>query len=173
MKKFNWIKNNSILVLDTVFKLANCKKLQDYCFELICANPLPLITSNNFPPLDEDILFDLLKRDDLQIEEIVVWDCLIRWGIEQTPGLESKNNNRIKWNQENFKALKKTLSQFISLIRFAEISPADFFNKIYCYKIVIPHHIFKEVAEFYHKGILPKKNKYDTSHSIDNNQQLS
>ena len=101
-KRINWVKNNSILVLDTVSKLANCKKLQDYCLKLICANPLPLITSNNFPSPDKNILFDLLKRDDLQIEEIVVWDYLIKWGIEQTPELESKDNDRARWGQENF-----------------------------------------------------------------------
>ncbi|RIA86309.1 hypothetical protein C1645_829457, partial [Glomus cerebriforme] len=40
-----------------------------------------------FPSLDKDILYGLLKRDDLQIEEAVAWDYLIKWGIEQTPGL--------------------------------------------------------------------------------------
>ncbi len=139
-----------------MLKLDNCKKLQDYCIESICANPLPLITSNNFPSLDKDTLFDIFKRDDLQIEEIVFWDHLIKLGIEQTPGLGSENNDRTKWNQGNFEALKKTLSQFIPLIRFAEISSVDFFNKVSPYEAVIPHHIFKEVAEFHHKGTLPK-----------------
>jgi len=31
-----------------------------------------------------------------------------------------------------------------------------FFDKVFPYEAVIPQHIFKEVAEFYHKGILPK-----------------
>ncbi len=95
-------------------------------------------------------------RNDLKVEETVAWNCLIKWGIEQTSGLGSKNNNRTKWNQENFEALEKTLSQFIPLIRIVEISPNDFFNKICLYKSIIPHHIYKEVIEFYHKGTLPK-----------------
>ncbi|RGB38668.1 hypothetical protein C1646_755474 [Rhizophagus diaphanus] len=36
-----------------------------------------------------EILFCLLQRDDLSIEEIIVWDHLIKWGIEQTLGLEN------------------------------------------------------------------------------------
>ena len=102
------------------------------------------------------ILFGLLKRDDLQVEEIDVWDCLIKWGIEQTPGLGSKNSDKAKWNQENFEDLEKTLSQFIPLIRFEEISRADFFNRVRLYKAVFPHHIYEDVVEFYYKETLPK-----------------
>jgi len=98
----------------------------------------------------------LLKRDDLQVEEIDVWDCLIKWGIEQTPGLGSKNSDKAKWNQENFEDLEKTLSQFIPLIRFEEISRADFFNRVRLYKAVFPHHIYEDVVEFYYKETLPK-----------------
>ncbi len=149
-KHTSWIQQNFVMVLHAVFKLANCKKLQDYCLESICADPQPFIASENFSSLDKDILFDLLKRDDLQVEEIDAWDCLIKWGIEQTPGL---NGNRANWNQENFEALKETLNQFIPLIRFMEISPADIFNKIRPY---ISHHLYKEISDFYHKGTLPK-----------------
>src|SRR6266540_2473560 len=84
----------------------------------------------------KDILFNLLKRDDLQAEEIDIWDCLIKWGIEQTPGLRNKNSDGNKWNQENFKSLKKTLSQFIPHIRFLEISHEDFLHKVHPYKAV-------------------------------------
>ncbi|GBC38310.2 hypothetical protein GLOIN_2v1480795 [Rhizophagus irregularis DAOM 181602=DAOM 197198] len=83
----SWIQENFVLVLHTVFKLVSCKKLQDYCLESICTDPRPFITSKNFPSLDKDILYGLLKRDDMQIDEVSVWDSLIKWGIEQTPGL--------------------------------------------------------------------------------------
>ncbi|CAB4433052.1 unnamed protein product [Rhizophagus irregularis] len=38
-------------------------------------------------------------------------------GIEQTLGLENENNDKSKWNNENYEALKLTLNQFIPLIR--------------------------------------------------------
>src|ERR1051325_1509572 len=117
-KQTAWVRQNFVLVLHTVFKLSSCKKLQDYCLESICTNPHPFITSKEFPSLDDEILYGLLKRDDLQIEEIVVWDHLMKWGIEQTPGLGSKNKDRSKWNHKDFEALKKTLGKFIPLIRF-------------------------------------------------------
>jgi hypothetical protein len=150
-KQQNWFRKNFIFIVNTVFKLAGCKKLQDYCLESICTDPLPFITSKNFPSLDEDILYCLLKQDDLLVEEIVVWDCLIKWGIEQT-GL---NSNRAKWDDEDYEALKKTLSQLIPLIRFIELYP-DFFDKIRPYKAIIPTNIYNEVEESYNKGTLSK-----------------
>ncbi|RIA91639.1 hypothetical protein C1645_821723 [Glomus cerebriforme] len=52
----------------------------------------------------EDILG---LHDDLPMEQVVAWDCLIKWGIEQTPGLGSENSDRTKCNNENYKELRK------------------------------------------------------------------
>ncbi|CAB4481852.1 unnamed protein product [Rhizophagus irregularis] len=54
---------------------------------------------------DKDILYYLLERDDLQVEETVIWDYLINWGIEQA----DLDNNRANWDHEDHEALKKTL----------------------------------------------------------------
>ncbi|CAI2185922.1 7773_t:CDS:2 [Funneliformis geosporum] len=133
-KYINWIQQNFFRVLHTVFKLIGCKTLQDYCLESISA-------SKYFPSLDKEILFDLLKRDDLQVEEIV------------TPGLEFKGNDLAKWSQENFEKLKEKLSQYITLIRFVGISRIEFFDKVLPYKAAIPLKIYEEVEE-YHYTIL-------------------
>ncbi|CAI2188005.1 19095_t:CDS:2 [Funneliformis geosporum] len=152
-RQISWVQQNFVLVLQTVFKLANCKALQDYCLESICANPQPFIASNHFLSLDKDILIGLLKRDDLQVEEIDAWDCLIQWGIKQIPDLES---DRAKWDQKDFKALEKTLKELVPFIRFMEISPIEFYDKVRPYKVVIPNHICDEVEAFHYKKILPK-----------------
>ncbi|CAB4433044.1 unnamed protein product [Rhizophagus irregularis] len=156
-KQFSWVRQNFVLVLHTVSRLVSCKKLQDYCFESICEDPLPFITSKSFLSLDKDILFNLLESDNLQIEEVTIWDYLIKWGIEQTSaGLGSSNNSdRTNWDNDNYDALKQILNQFIPLIRFVGISLNDLFNKVYPYKVIIPSHIFKEIEEFYYNGISP------------------
>ncbi|PKK67103.1 hypothetical protein RhiirC2_867973 [Rhizophagus irregularis] len=155
-KQTKWVDKNFVLVLNAVFRLDNCKKLQDYCFKSICENPLPFFSSKIFPSLNKEILFDLLERDDLQIKEVIVWDYLIKWGIEQTSGLGNENSDRAKWNNKDYEELKKTLNQFIPLIRFTEISRADFFDKVRPYRIIIPNHIYEEIEEFYYKDALPK-----------------
>ncbi|EXX68275.1 uncharacterized protein OCT59_012308 [Rhizophagus irregularis] len=158
IKKQNiWVRQNFVLVLNTVFRLVSCKNLQDYCFESICEDPLPFITSKSFLSLDKDSLFNLLESDNLQIEEVKVWDYLIKWGIEQTSaGLgSSSNSDRTNWDNDNYDSLKQILNQFIPLIRFVGISHKDLFNKVYPYKAIIPSHIFKEIEEFYYNSISP------------------
>ncbi|PKY59801.1 hypothetical protein RhiirA4_412548, partial [Rhizophagus irregularis] len=151
-KQTIWIKQNFAYVFYTTFKLENCEKLQDYCMECMSEDS-QLFTSKNFPSLEEDILYNLLKRDDLQIEEIVAWDFLINWGIEQISGLGS---DRTEWSEDDYEALKGTISQFIPLIRFMDISPADFYDKVRPYKAAIPLHIYEELEEFYYKKTLSK-----------------
>ncbi|CAG8670582.1 8909_t:CDS:1, partial [Funneliformis mosseae] len=65
-------------------------------------------------------------------------------------------NDIAKWDQENFEALKETLNQFIPLIQFTEISPADFFDKVHPYKAIISSQKYEKIVEFYCKEILKK-----------------
>ncbi|RGB41537.1 hypothetical protein C1646_662945 [Rhizophagus diaphanus] len=148
-----WIRDELIFVLNTVFVLPNCNVVQDFCMEIL-RNQEYFMNSKNFPLLKKDTLFELLKRDDFLGDEAIVWDCLIKWSIEQTPSLKNKNRNR--WNKDDFKALKEIFSQFIPFIRFLEISSADFFDKIRPFKAIIPNNIYKKCIKFYMKGSLPE-----------------
>ena len=138
-KEEDWIKKNYVLVLHTVFKLPSCKKLQEYCIESICEDPQPLFTSKDFPSLDRIIFYELFKRVDLCIEEVVAWDSLIKWGIGQTSCLGSKNSDRTKWN-----------------------------DKFRPYKAIIPHYVCEEVEEFYFKGTHQNQNVTSTSWKSSN-----
>src|SRR5438045_1543318 len=111
-KQTHWIQQNVALVLNTIFNLPNYEKLQDHCVMSICKNLACF--SNDFPFLREDILFYLFEQYDFHSDEITVWDCLIKWGINQTPN--KNNGNRNKWNKKNYEDLKNTLGNFIPLI---------------------------------------------------------
>jgi hypothetical protein len=149
-----WVRQELILVLHTVSTLSSFKKLQDYCIESILEDPKSFITTENFLSLDKNILYELLKRDDFVIEEDIAWDYLIKWGIEQTPSLRNRNYDGIKWNNENLEVLKDTLSQFIPLIRFSEMSSVNFFDKVRPFKAIIPNTIYEEFMQFHMKGTL-------------------
>lgn len=88
----------------------------------------------------------------MQINEVIVWNHLIKWGINQTPFLKSDRDN---WNEDDYEDLKKAIGQLIPLIRFSEISRADFYDNVRPYKVVIPHNIYEEIMKFYMKDILP------------------
>lgn len=92
------------------------------------------MSSKAFLSINKEIFFCLLQRDDISIEEITLWDYLIKRGIERTFGLGSENNDKAKWNNENYEALRLTLNQIIPLIRFLEISHTDLFYKVCPYK---------------------------------------
>jgi hypothetical protein len=118
-KQIEWILKKFSLVLHISFKLSNCKKLQEYCLKIICEDTHSFITSNEFLSLDKEIIYKVLEKDDSQIKEVDVWDHLIKWSIEQTPG-----------DNEDYEALKKTLNEFIPLVRFVDITFNDFNDKI-------------------------------------------
>jgi hypothetical protein len=92
----------------------------------------------------------------LQIEEFVTWNCLTKCSIEQTSGWEPRTMTELMESRE-FEALKEILNQHIPLVRFLEISHADFVNKIRPYKSMIPKQIYEEVEGFYYKNTLPKQ----------------
>ncbi|RGB24677.1 hypothetical protein C1646_803797 [Rhizophagus diaphanus] len=148
-----WLQNNFHHVHHKIFKLSGCEKLRDHCLESICMSPQQIFTSNNYQLLDEDILYDLIKRDDLNVKEIDIFDFLIKWGIEQIPSLGSDKH---RWSNSNYETLKETLNQLIPHIRFVEISAADYFVKVRPYKAIIPNDIYNEVKEYFIKGTLPK-----------------
>ncbi|GES81663.1 BTB/POZ protein [Rhizophagus clarus] len=97
------------------------------------------------------MLYYLLKNYDFRvshIEESVVWELLIKWGINQIPELENKPNQD-DWTDKNYEDLKNILSNFIPLIKFLEISSEDFYYKVRPYKSIIPNDIYEEITEFY------------------------
>ncbi|EXX58038.1 hypothetical protein GLOIN_2v1837748 [Rhizophagus irregularis DAOM 181602=DAOM 197198] len=150
-ERSGWIATHFHLVFSTAFKLNNCNKLQDYCFESTCGS---FSTSNEFLSLDKDTIYKMLERDDIKINEVTAWEQLIKWGIKQTPGL---SNDKGKWNNEDCEALKKTLSQLIPLIRFIDIPYGQFFKKVRPYKDIIPNNIHEDFENYYnYKSNLPK-----------------
>ncbi|EXX56508.1 uncharacterized protein OCT59_006012 [Rhizophagus irregularis] len=156
IKRSIWVEQNFVLVLHTIYKLSRCKKLQDHCIESICADPQLFFTSKDFLSLDKGILYYLLKRDDLAIEEIILWEYLIDWGTMRNPSLRHRKNRKTKWSNINFETLKETLSRFIPLIRFSGISSADFFDRVRPFKPIIPNYIYEEIMEYHMKNALPK-----------------
>ncbi|CAG8496064.1 9229_t:CDS:2 [Acaulospora morrowiae] len=156
----SWLKSNLITTLHTVFQLSCCKKLVDYCLDSICNNPKPFFSSENFSSLKKSIFLELIKRDELKIEEVDIWEHLIKWGIFQTSGIrEMKPSDVKKFLEKDFKNLKGTLDPFIPYIRFHEISSKDFYNKVRPFRKILPESLFEDVMSFLMAGTEPKQRK--------------
>ncbi|GBB98122.1 hypothetical protein RclHR1_03140021 [Rhizophagus clarus] len=145
-----WIRQNFALVLNNIFNLPNFIILQDFCINFFCKNPLPLLTSNDFQSLDKYILSYLLyKRDDfhVHIEEVIIWNSLIEWGIKQTPELDNKDQE--EWTDIDYENLKDTLSNFVPFIKFLNIISEDFYDKVRPYETIIPNNIYEEIMAYH------------------------
>ncbi|RIB20701.1 hypothetical protein C2G38_2178647 [Gigaspora rosea] len=112
-----WIHSNITQVYKTSFQNNRLKKLQQ------CS---------------------LIKRDDLQLEEIKIWKLIIKWGIAQNPNLPSDLEN---WSDENFMTLKVTLKNFLPFIRYFQISSEDVANYIMPYSQILEKKLWNDLAK--------------------------
>ena len=157
-----WVQQNFILILNTIFDLPNYEKLRDHCTKSIFADPVSFFSSQDFLSLDKEVLCFLLKQDN-SINEIIVWDCLVQWGINQIPELVDKNSScREKWTKKNYEDLKNVLSKFIPLVKFTKITSDDFYDKVRPYEAIIPKNIYEKVMAYYLVE-QPKLRKYITT----------
>ncbi|RHZ88765.1 hypothetical protein Glove_21g339 [Diversispora epigaea] len=120
--------------------------LKKFCLETICSDPDILFKSNKYLTLEEEVFILILKCDDLAIDEIELWDCLIKWGIEQKPKL---NKDVKKFTDKDFKTLKERLHNCIPLIRFHEISMKDFYLKIRPFRKIISGELEDDILRCY------------------------
>jgi hypothetical protein len=152
-----WLLNNFAEVLRMLIKLESCKPINNYCLDTICGDPEPFFNSPEFLTLEKDILLELVKRDDLLIDEVELWNYLIKWGIAQTSELKGMYNTDLdKWNKENFLALKNTLEPFFLHIRFFDIPSKDFHRNIRPFKKVLPKALLENIVSFYLTEIQPE-----------------
>ncbi|RHZ54921.1 hypothetical protein Glove_421g89 [Diversispora epigaea] len=78
--------------------------------------------ADDFTSLEESALVSLLKRNDLQIDEVKIWDYVIKWRIAQTSTLPTNIDD---WTKENFLTLKITLQQCLPHICYFHLSAPE------------------------------------------------
>ncbi|RHZ44696.1 hypothetical protein Glove_712g15 [Diversispora epigaea] len=155
LQEVGWLKENIIVLWRKIHQYESCRKLQEYCLQLICKEPRYLFDSEEFLTMEESLLLPFLKLDNLQIEEVEIWNNIIRWGISQNPLLNSIHVSN--WKTEDFDTLAKTLKDCLPLIGFSQISSSDFFDKVWTYRNILPPEILEESMRHYLKTSCPPK----------------
>ncbi|KAF0541192.1 serine-enriched protein [Gigaspora margarita] len=141
-----WLRHNFFHVLQTSFKNDNLKDLQQFCTNIIVKYPNIIFDSDEFLNLSENILVFILRIDNIQMDEGKIWDHTINWGIAQNSFLP---HNLDQWTDEHFLALKHSLQNCLSLIRYFQISAEDVIEKVQPYKKILDSTLWTEI-------ILPK-----------------
>ncbi|GBC10239.1 hypothetical protein RclHR1_09460012 [Rhizophagus clarus] len=119
--------------------------LFQFAVELVCENPKFIFNrSKEFLNLKEKHLIQILKCDKLKLEEIEIWDYLIKWGIKNTD-----YENSVKWTPLDFSELEKTLHNCIPYIRFSQMSPKVFDQLRKQFKSILPEDLVNDVLQYF------------------------
>ncbi|GBC01121.1 hypothetical protein RclHR1_40750001, partial [Rhizophagus clarus] len=132
--KKNWMEQNFNLIYQTSFENDSFLKLQNFCSELMFKKSEKIFNSIDFTSFSEKCLISLIQHDHFQMNEIQVWEHVLKWGIAQNPELPSDPSS---YSKDDFNVLKNNLRQFIPLIKFHNLTPNEFVDKVYPYKKII------------------------------------
>ncbi|CAG8754613.1 20219_t:CDS:2 [Gigaspora margarita] len=114
IKKFSsWLLSNLVMSLNVVCRHNHFHKLYDHVLKITFRNPYSLFNSSDLPLLDEVAMICLLESDELELEEIEIWNYLIKWSISKFLDDDITNwsdENVSRWSDEHFVALKETIS---------------------------------------------------------------
>ena len=104
--KAGWMQQCFELTHRTSFQSNSLLELQQFCTNFMATSPEKVFKSFDFVSLPETSLISLIKRDDLQMKEIEVWEYVLKWGLKKNPTLIS---DPITWSDDDFKMVENTL----------------------------------------------------------------
>ncbi|GBB90463.1 hypothetical protein RclHR1_17420003 [Rhizophagus clarus] len=132
--KVSWIKQNFNLVYQTCFENDSFSELQNFCTDLITRKPENVFRSIDFNSISEKCLISLIQRDNIQIDDIKVWEHVLKWGIAQNPELPSDLSN---YSKDDINILSNTLQRCIPFIKFYNLTSEEFLNKVHPFKLIL------------------------------------
>jgi hypothetical protein len=97
--------------------------------------------------MEEFSLIQLLKHDELKLEEIVIWEYLVKWGIENTNSI--LDDDITKWSSLDFINLEKTIHNCIPHIRFFQMSSNDYTKVRTKFNDILPNDLDEEILEYF------------------------
>ncbi|CAB4376298.1 unnamed protein product [Rhizophagus irregularis] len=125
-----FLQQNFTEILQIVYHNELFAELLSYCLHKIEI----LFNTDKILSLEAHLLEFLLKQDDLNLDEIEVWEGLVRWGLAQARELD---------------LFKEILYKYIPLIRFYAISLEDYNNKVKSYEQILPKELREEISKFH------------------------
>ena len=147
VEKKEWIKQNLVYTHKISLHHQLFNLLHNYCNKLIDEDPELFLKSNDFTTIEKSMLISILESDNLESEEIDIWDCVIKWGIGQNEELAKDIS---EWKKEDFIKLKNIIKDFIPLIRFNQITSTEFSHKILPFKRVFDKEVYEEIILMAH-----------------------
>ncbi|PKC60611.1 hypothetical protein RhiirA1_539727 [Rhizophagus irregularis] len=142
--KTKWMEENFDLVYQSSFENNSFLELQKYCTNLISDEPDKIFNSPKFFSIPEKLLISLIQNDYLEMNEVQIWEKVIKWGISQHPEFPS---NFTDYSKDELKTLKNTLQHCISFIRFYNLSSGEFMDKVLPYRKLLPKELYEDLLK--------------------------
>ncbi|GBC01279.1 hypothetical protein RclHR1_04120009 [Rhizophagus clarus] len=141
-----FVQNNLIELFELSINNESFKILQKSCLKIICKNPNLLFEKDFFLSLSSQILMNIFNQKDILLDEIEIWNNLIKWTYAQNPNI---NSDRSKWTQEDINMMKNTMHDLVPLIRFQDITSDDFYDKVFPYENILPDDYKDNIMQYY------------------------
>ncbi|GBB91928.1 hypothetical protein RclHR1_01940005 [Rhizophagus clarus] len=139
-----WMEQHFELIHRTSFQFTSLTLIQQFCTDLMARSPDKIFKSLDFTSLPEKSLVQLIKRDDLRMKEIEIWEHVLKWGLAQNQNhtlLEDPDT----WSDDDFKTMENTLQHCLPFIRFFCLSSKEFLQKVHHYKKLLKHQFYEEL----------------------------
>jgi hypothetical protein len=115
------IEQNFDLIYQISFENNSFLELQKYCNDLISKEPNKIFNSPRFSSIPEKLLITLIQSNNLQINEVQVWENVIKWGLAQNPELSSDPENYAKRIQRfNYNIVKNFQTMYYFIKKFCQ-----------------------------------------------------
>jgi hypothetical protein len=144
--KSEWMEKYFELIYRTSFQSNSLLELQNFCTNIMAKYPEKIFKSLDFTSLSEKSLISLIKRDDLQMREIEIWEHVLKWGLEKNSTLLPDPTT---WSDDDFKIMENTLQHCLPLIRFFSLSSDEFVQKVRPYKKLLSHQLYEVLLNSY------------------------
>ncbi|RHZ67599.1 hypothetical protein Glove_300g3 [Diversispora epigaea] len=108
--KASWLRTHFSFVYHSIFDGKEFEDLEKFYNDIIVKHPNLIFESEDLTSLHEAALISILKRDDLKVEEVQIWDYVLKWGIAQIPTLTT-NLEECEDIWEKVKPYKKILEE--------------------------------------------------------------
>ncbi|CAG8656159.1 7587_t:CDS:2, partial [Funneliformis mosseae] len=137
-------KFDSIEMLKIIHQHEFFTELWDEHLEIICEEPRVLLSSKDFTSLSEMFLMDILKCNTLKVDEITIWESVLKWGLDKHPSFVKDAK---KWDKAQFKILRTTLNKIIPLVNFRDFDSTTFFYQVLPYQKLLPKDELYDILE--------------------------
>ncbi|GES90238.1 hypothetical protein GLOIN_2v1882676 [Rhizophagus clarus] len=145
-KEIEWMEQRFEFIYRTSFQSHNLSEIQKFCIDFMAKFPEKIFKSLDFTSLPEKFLISLIKKDDLQMKEIEVWEYVLKWGLAQN---QTINPDPDTWTDNDYEMMKNTLRNCLPLIRFFSLSSKEFLHKVSPYKKLLKQQVCKDLLNSY------------------------